>query len=358
MRRTLLAVLVVALSACSAVQRVNLTESGQQSPAGSEGVQEPPVIDDDGDVVAFATADYLTSADREGVTDVYVRVRPAHRTELASISEHGEQDVDASDNEAISGDGRYVAFTGRSGQLLDLSPDALGTNLYVKDRKTGILERVVIPADGVHEGFSTGDAAVLDEDGTHLLFAWSYPGIGSVGSVYVLDRTTGALQPAGVSESGKTIDAFSESTSDDARYVAFEAKVSDVVSGSDNIATQVFVRDLVAGTTTPASTDEDGHYIDGRISGWISGNGRYVALVQTHGTHHVFRKDMVTGALTPVDVRGCQPGPPSEVETAASISDDGVYMGPILRSLIASRAAAAISGVKSTRSASVTPWRS
>jgi hypothetical protein len=61
--------------------------------------------------------------------------------------------------------------------------------------------------------------------------------------------------------------------------VAFHSGASDLVPGDANGRTDVFVRDLVAGTTVRASVDTTGGDPDG-VSGFpsISGGGRYVAF--------------------------------------------------------------------------------
>ena len=78
--------LVLLISGCSGIQRINLTEEGEEG--RFDGVSEPVAIDDRGNV-AFVTADYLTSTDHEGVGDVYAWDRAQGSVALASVTPEG-----------------------------------------------------------------------------------------------------------------------------------------------------------------------------------------------------------------------------------------------------------------------------
>src|SRR4051812_35844324 len=81
------------------------------------------------------------------------------------------------------------------------------------------------------------------------------------------------------------------SVSADGRYVAFESDAKDLVANDTDNNTDVFVRDLINGTTTRASVDTDNQDANGPSSTpRLSADGRYVAfasdasdLVETDG---------------------------------------------------------------------------
>ncbi len=323
MRKLWIGMAVVALAAagCARVERVNVSDSGRPVTAG---LFEPFVIDGDGRVTAFATSDFLTTDDQAGISDVFTRDLRAERTALASISPDGRQDPISSSHPSISGDGRFVSFTTSSiNDLVPLPPGMIGTRIYVKDRATGALEQIAVPG----EGTSTGDASLLDGDGRHVAFWWADIRSGgpgpSVTGTYVFDRTTQTLTAASVSQSGQFVGGLPLSISDDGRFVAFASTAAAVVTGSHDLHQHVFVRDLVLGTTSWVSVGADGTALAGDYDGKLSGDGSSLVLWNRGSPYHVFRKDLASGAVTQVDVRGCQPATPSTSYVTASISDDG-----------------------------------
>src|SRR4051812_42252807 len=72
--------------------------------------------------------------------------------------------------EAVSRDGRYVAFTSRSDGLFDGDDDRV-ENVYVKDRQTGT---VLLASRGIgpngEPSHANCDDAVISDDGTRVAF--------------------------------------------------------------------------------------------------------------------------------------------------------------------------------------------
>src|SRR3954447_8865342 len=96
------------------VERVSVS-SRERSADGESG---EPAISADGRYVAFSsTASHLVAGDTNRKQDVFVRDRRRGRTVRVSISASGRQGGFSSYEPAISGTGRYVAFTTRSRQL-------------------------------------------------------------------------------------------------------------------------------------------------------------------------------------------------------------------------------------------------
>src|SRR5262249_43014841 len=98
------------------------------------------------------------------------------------------------------------------------------------------------------------------------------------------DRLAPALLQA-VSLANPALDAMSagaqsvDGVSDDGRYVAFESSSSNVVAGDSNNASDIFVRDLQAGTTTLASVTSAGASGNGASQHTVmTSDGRYVAF--------------------------------------------------------------------------------
>jgi Tol biopolymer transport system component len=125
------------------------------------------------------------------------------------------------------------------------------------------------------------------------------------------------------------------SISADGRYVAFESEASDLVGGDENGFSDVFVRDLLGGTTTRVSVDTTGGNANGRSSGpSISADGRFVSFWSgasdlvagdANGFEDVFVRDMVSGVTRRVSV-DMDGGDPDLYSFSAAISANGRYV--------------------------------
>ena len=129
--------------------------------------------------------------------------------------------------------------------------------------------------------------------------------------------------------------SFLVSISADGRYVAFRSNASNLVAGDTNGTGDIFVHDIVTGTTTRVSVDSTGAEGDGRSNRpSISADGRYVAFQSlatnlvagdTNGTDDIFVHDTVTSETTrvSVDSTGAEG---NDLSFFASISADGRYV--------------------------------
>ena len=116
--------------------------------------------------------------------------------------------------------------------------------------------------------------------------------------------------------------------SDDGRYVAFRTSAAGLVPDDTNNATDVFVRDTVAGTTTRVSVAYDGSQAtNGTSNRTMSADGRYVAfetiselVPEDTGNYDVYVRDLVLGTTARV------PGGATQAPNALSISGDGRFV--------------------------------
>ena len=126
------------------------------------------------------------------------------------------------------------------------------------------------------------------------------------------------------------------SISDDGRYVAFTSDASNLVPGDTNGADDVFVHDLLAGTTERVSVASEGTQGNGG-SWWaiISGNGRYVVfsssasnlvIGDTNESQDVFVHDRQTGSAERVSVASDGTQGDASSGITAAISVDGRYV--------------------------------
>jgi Tol biopolymer transport system component len=320
LRRTGSAVTVVAAGLAAAVQvagpsaaaapsarteRVSVSSSGAQADASTISGD----LSADGRYVVFDSASALVPGDTNGTDDIFLRDRRTNTTTRLSVSATGEQSNGSSGAAKISADGRYVTFISYASNLVPGPRPEVGYDVYLLDRQAGTLDRISETPDG-KPGDGDNYNPSISGDGRYVAFE-TYaddliPGV-AAGNVVLYDRTTARLSPVSVAADGTATGSgsFSPSISDSGRYVAFVSYSADLAPGDTNGVGDIYVRDLVAGTTVRASLSDDDHEIAGDSRGGVvSNNGRYVTFWSddstlvpgdTNGVSDIFVRDLRAG---------------------------------------------------------------
>lgn len=206
---------------------VNTAPDGTKADVGFAGGSG--ALSSDGRYVAFISdATNLVQSDVNGLSDVFVKDRTTGAVQLVSTGADGTQGDNGviADRPAISGDGRFVAFSSYASNMVP-NDTYFSLDIFVKDRVYGSIERVDV--DGVGEPSSISGAISLDQ-----------------------------------------------AMSSDARFVGFWSTAPDLaVGGSDGW--NYYVRDRVASTTTLISHSQT-NWANTLAS--ISNDGRYVTLTE------------------------------------------------------------------------------
>lgn len=152
-----------------------------------------------------------------------------------------------------------------------------------------------------------------------------------------LNQTTrlASVNPIGVGGNGNS---FPTGISTNGQYALFESGASDFVANDTNHANDVFVRDLVNGTTTLVSVSTIGGSANGSSRGSVlTPDGRYVAFVttasdlvadDTNNIPDVFVRDLQTGLTTLISVGAMATNPSTLLSSSESpeITPDGRYV--------------------------------
>ncbi len=263
----------------------------------------------------------------------------AQTTELVSVSTAGRQGDALSGVPSISADGRYVAFGSESSTLV--AGDSNGTSdIFVRDRLTSttlLVSRTPLGTSG--NGYSYVDQDSISADGRFVTFlsvaADLVPGdTNGVEDVFVRDLIAGTTANLSMNPVGAMTNTDTP-ISQDGRYVAF-SRFDGLVAGDSNGATDVFVHDRRTGATQCASVDSSGADANSSSgSPSLSSDGRYVAFLSlatnlvtgdTNDGADIFVHDMLSGFTRRVSVDS------AGVEANAacvkpSISADGRYVG-------------------------------
>ena len=257
------------------------------NPAG--GICDSPVISSDGRFVAFSsTGTNLVANILAGPCHVYLRDLQAGTTQVIDADTNGTGvGVDSTAVAAMSADGNYVVF-----DCANLLPD----NRHQ-----------------IHDVFMRNVAA-----GTNVLISAGNPTLSSPTPDGITGFTLSGASPAG-------------------RFVAFYSDAENLVANDTNGCRDVFVRDRIAGLNLLVSVNTNGNASGDGISTdpAISADGRYVAFTSgadnlvandTNRMLDVFVRDLLAGttALVSISTDGVTPGNGDSFSPA--ISADGRYV--------------------------------
>jgi Tol biopolymer transport system component len=299
-------------------RQIGITTRVSVDSFGVEGnnASTSPSISSNGRHVAFESfATNLVAAGGDAFQDIYVHDRDFDgngtydeaggvSTVRVSVDSVGNEQIGESLFPSISGDGRYVAFQSNADLVVD---DILGfLDIYVHDRdfdgngtydEAGGIITVRVSEDSAgNEATAASSSPSISADGRYVAFESVADLVvdDTLGflDIYVHDRDfdgNGTYDEAGgiitvrvsVHSDGTEGNEASgaPSISADGRYVAFESLSTNLVAPATNGNVHIFVRDLLAGTTTLVSVDSTGAEGDNNSNfPSISDDGRYVAF--------------------------------------------------------------------------------
>ncbi|MCE9594252.1 MAG: hypothetical protein K8S98_08660 [Planctomycetes bacterium] len=301
------------------LQRASVTSSG----AEAHGTSESPSLSRDARFVAFESyANDLVPNDSNGRIDVFVRDLVAGTTECVSRNALGATSNGPSNWAAISGDGRFVAFTSEATDLVAGNP-AFSIQVFVRDRVTGAIELASRAGSGAIGDGNCIDRPALSADGRFVAFAsWGANLVANdtnvTCDVFVRDRIAGTTERVSVSSTQAEADSSTRwpAITADGRYVAFMGPTSNLFFPDHNTKDDVFRRDRLLGTTICASITP-GFSTGDQWSRFpsISDDGKSIAFVT------------VSSDILPGDVPGTIDGALRDLNTGTTSKLDFVWNG-------------------------------
>ena len=286
----------------------------------------PAFSGDDRRLVFFSGATNIVAGDTNGVFDVFVADLQNGGNTRVSVSGAGFMANGDSNFPSASSDGRWVAFESVASDLVLGDTNGVG-DVFVCDVQTGSITCASVSSAGVQGNYVSYTSAshALSADGRLVVFdsvASNFvPGdTNDDWDVFVRDLQAGTTTCASVSSGGLHGNGASQMSAISAAggHVVFASDATNLVAGDTNNSTDVFVRDLHAGTTIRASVDSAGVQGNG-MSGYssISSDGRLVVFESyasnlvpgdTNGSCDIFLHDLQTGLTTRIstDSSGAQ----------------------------------------------------
>ncbi|MBK7642431.1 MAG: PD40 domain-containing protein [Planctomycetes bacterium] len=262
---------------------VSVSTSG--TPGNGDSGLSGMAMSADGRYIAFASfATNLVAGDTNNTIDIFLRDRQNGTTVLVSADSSGVQGNLVSFEPSITPDGRFVAF---SSQATNLVPgDTNGVwDVFVRDTLLGTTVRASVSTGGVEGNGASWDAD-LTPDGRYMVFQSQATNLvaGSFQSstqIFLRDMQTGTVECISLAAPGVGGSASSAhpSLSADGRFVAFSSVAADLIAGDTNGVLDCFVRDRLLGTTDVVSASLGGSSGNGACGlAQISTDGRFVAF--------------------------------------------------------------------------------
>jgi len=270
-------------------------------------IQSAGVLSDFGEHFALRSFAGFDANDTNGFSDVYVYDRFSQTYAWVSSDSSGSPGNNHSGGSngpggpgvAISADGRFVTFI------------SFATNLVANDNTAGFPDVFLFDRD------VSGDGA-LDTPG-------------DVATTRVSVDTSGANEADGM--------CTRPDISGDGSFVVYASDATNLIAGDSNAARDIFLRDVVNGTTTRVSeatggaeangfSDTPSISRDGRFVVFESNATNFVAVDANGATQDVFIHDTQTGttALVTQSSGGVQADLGGSVQYAGAVSGDGRYV--------------------------------
>ena len=266
------------------------------------------------------------------------------RTVRVRIAGHGDPNGRSS-QPSLSADARHVAFTSAATNLTPQDLNGHVQDVLVYDQGTSAVSLLSAGVDGRGADGPSGEP-VLSANGAIVVFSSTATNLVAddhnlVSDIFVRGGGEGpvrvSLAPNGAEANGES---SQPDLSGDGRRLVFTSRADNLVGGDSNERSDVFVRDLVTGTTSLVSAPRGGGPASGSSSApAISPDGRFVSFSSTaanlverddNGLADVFLRNLATGQtylISAARAGGGQNRALNERRAAASdVSRDGRFV--------------------------------
>jgi Tol biopolymer transport system component len=296
-----LGLLGVSLGVAQAAKDDLVFASRPTGPTGAAGdaASTDPSISADGRYVAFGSgANNLSDDDADVVSDVFVRDLQTSTTIYASRGTGaGPAGAANSGLPSISADGHFVAFESNAANLSAADNDTV-RDVFVRDLQTGATIFVSRATDD-SPGDGVSDKASISGDGRYVAFQSDADNLStednnSYKNIFVRDLVGGTTTYVSRATAGAAGDdnSFDPSISADGRRVAFRSDANSLSDEDNDSYSNIFVRDLDANTTTFVSRASG-------VGGAAGDNNSYRPAISADGRHVSF--DSFATTLDPAD---------------------------------------------------------
>ena len=227
-------------------------------------------------------------------------------------------------NPSLSNNGRYIVFESYSDydDLFLLNKTNYNTNIFIRDldRDTvNLISKSSINNESNGDSknadiSSNGRYIVFESDANNLIDNDSLEDNGGYNDIFLWDLETKTNQRINLAYNGfqANSSSYNPKISDNGRYVVFESNASNLVRYDSNYNRDIFVRDLVNGTTKKVSLTADNYQSNSdSYNANISANGHYIVFESnadnlvaddTNYDRDIFIRDFVDNTIKRVSI--------------------------------------------------------
>ncbi len=260
--------------------RVSITSNGIEA----NGNSRQPMISSDGRYVVFVSEANNLDANYPGMSGIFIHDIQTETTSLVSVSSDGIPGDSVSNYPSISANNQFIAFDSGSQNLVPNDTNGR-QDIFVRDLLTGETNIVSIASDGTY-GNNESTFPLISADGRFIAFSSKSNNLvqndaNNNTDVFVHDRQNGTTVLISVSTNGTQGDENStaSSISSDGRYVVFSSKSGSLDSTCSFGISQIYVRDRETAETICVSVSSNGEQGDFHSrDGKITTNGQYIVF--------------------------------------------------------------------------------
>ncbi|MHB1459372.1 MAG: TolB family protein, partial [Armatimonadota bacterium] len=325
------------LLACT-TERVSISSIGEEA----NGVSANPSISGDGRYIVFASdASNLVDSDTNDHTDVFIHDMVAGTTELISVSTLGLQGNLASSKPVVNADGAVIAFNSKADNLVDGDTNTTD-DVFVRNLTLGTTTRISISTTGVQSDYDSYGSSINSSGTKVVFNSYAHNLVdgdtNGASDVFIRDLVANTTKMVSLSSNGTLGNgpSYDPSISPDGRYVAFVTSATNLIANDTNGVNDILVRDLLSETTDIVSISTFG--IQGDVEArnpCVSLNGRFIAFwsaatnldsADTNGNFDVFVRDMIVGTTERISISTAGIQAVSRGSGYPSMTPDGRYI--------------------------------
>jgi len=241
-----------------------------------------PTLSDDGNLVAFESADGLIADDPNKNFDVFVRDESTQSLELISahhpdLSPQTPNGTSFIFNSCVSSNGQFVTFASDADNLVPGDTNGL-RDIFVRDRLAGINVLVSAGTNG-ESANGISSEPVISGNGRYVAFTSHASNLANgdtnrSSDVFVRDIQSGVTYIASKGSNGGDVgnsDSFSPSISSDGRFVLFQSAAKNLAPGIFSGVANLFLHDTT--DTNQALTTS------GVAAATMAADGKWIAFI-------------------------------------------------------------------------------
>lgn len=260
--------------------RVSTNTNGLESNSHSTS----PTISRNGRYVVFySLADNLVADDTNGMPDIFRKDLKTGEVLRVSTDAQGLEGNGDSYQPTITPNGRYVVFYSYASNLV--ADNNKTSDIFRKDLKTGKIWRVSTDTQGFEGNDDSYEPSITPNGRYVVFRSLASNLVADDANdardIFRKDIKTGKVQRVSTDANGLegNGDSYSPTITPNGRYVVFRSLASNLVAGDNNGMSDIFRKDLKSGKVWRVSTDAQG--LEGNADSYrpvITRNGRVVAF--------------------------------------------------------------------------------